>query len=650
MKTGLAQNCTGSLGDPIINVTYGSGTNVVGAPLSNTITNYQYSPFDCVNDDHYSILNKSSACHGSVWHTFTDHTDDGNGYFMLVNGSAAPRNFYVGEVHDLCPGATFQFAAWIMNVCNYTNSISPRLLFTVEQMDGTVLSSYATGDVPVTTASAVWRQYALYFTVPAGVSDVVLRISNVSIPSNTSGIDLALDDITFQPAGPATKITTTDFSVDTTSLCLSDTRTITFHSSVEKCYATTGYQWQESRDEGALWTDIAGANGPDYTCAPFPSGGTYRYRLSVAQAENIGSSACRVSSNQFKIIVYEDNARTISINKTGGDVCEDAAVTFTANTTYAGDTPSFQWMLNNQPVVNALDSVFTTSNLSNGDRVTCYFKSSLICNSDPLTSNAIPVTVLTKARSTVDTAICEGENYGSHTTTGIYTDAFLGSNGCDSLRTVNLVIYPKQYSSFDTAICYGTSFSGLATSGTYSFHYPSVHGCDSTHTIHLTVLPDINAQPHRDTLLCTGTIISLSPGAFDTYKWQDGAAGSSYRVIRGGNYSVDVTTGCGAATKTFAVEEKQCVANFPNAFTPNGDGRNDLFRVVNGYDISTFHFVVFSRWGQKVFETSDSLQGWDGTIGGKPANAGVYLWFGNYINRSKPEDKVNLKGTVVLMR
>jgi gliding motility-associated-like protein len=64
----------------------------------------------------------------------------------------------------------------------------------------------------------------------------------------------------------------------------------------------------------------------------------------------------------------------------------------------------------------------------------------------------------------------------------------------------------------------------------------------------------------------------------------------------------------------------------PNAFTPNGDGANDVFRIRNPGLVRTFAMTIFNRWGQKVFETTDPYKGWDGTLGGRLQNSGNYVW------------------------
>lgn len=64
----------------------------------------------------------------------------------------------------------------------------------------------------------------------------------------------------------------------------------------------------------------------------------------------------------------------------------------------------------------------------------------------------------------------------------------------------------------------------------------------------------------------------------------------------------------------------------PNAFSPNGDGINDIYKAKSGYqNITEFHAYIFNRWGQKLFEWTDPATGWDGTYKGSPVKDGVYF-------------------------
>jgi gliding motility-associated-like protein len=64
----------------------------------------------------------------------------------------------------------------------------------------------------------------------------------------------------------------------------------------------------------------------------------------------------------------------------------------------------------------------------------------------------------------------------------------------------------------------------------------------------------------------------------------------------------------------------------PNAFTPNGDGRNDCFRLKLTGNATLEAFSVFNRWGQRAFTSNNITACWDGRINGQPANAGVYTY------------------------
>lgn len=93
----------------------------------------------------------------------------------------------------------------------------------------------------------------------------------------------------------------------------------------------------------------------------------------------------------------------------------------------------------------------------------------------------------------------------------------------------------------------------------------------------------------------------------------------------------------------------ESVLQMPNAFSPNGDGFNDIYKVKSGYkNITDFHAYIFNRWGQKLYDWTDIASGWDGTYKGSPVKEGVYF----VIVKAKGSDgKVfNIKKDVNLLR
>lgn len=85
----------------------------------------------------------------------------------------------------------------------------------------------------------------------------------------------------------------------------------------------------------------------------------------------------------------------------------------------------------------------------------------------------------------------------------------------------------------------------------------------------------------------------------------------------------------------------------PNAFTPNQDSKNDVF-TAKGIGIVKYNLMVYSRWGQKMFESSDIFRGWDGTFKGEPCQNDVYIWKLSAVNQNGKE--ILLDGYVTLYR
>lgn len=294
-----AQLCSGSLGDPVVNITFGSGGGRSGYVPSGS---YIYTTSTCPNDGYYTITNSTSNCFQGTWHSvLNDHT--GNGAFLLVNASYQPGDFFLTTVSNLCPNTTYEFAAWVMNVVNRTNGVLPNLTFSVETPGGGVLNSFDTGDIPATT-SPQWKQYGFFFTTPSNNPVIILRITNHA-PGGL-GNDLALDDITFRPCGEKISASIVGISSDTVNVCESDTGSYSysFNSSIAAGYSNPLYQWQSSTDTGKTWNDIPGATALSYQMFPVRKAGNYWYRLTVTDANAANISSCRIASAALMINVH----------------------------------------------------------------------------------------------------------------------------------------------------------------------------------------------------------------------------------------------------------------------------------------------------------------------------------------------------------
>jgi gliding motility-associated-like protein len=305
---GFAQVCTGSLGDPTVNINFGSGSSV-GPALSSNNTTYPYNGNDCPGDGFYVINNKTQACFSNTWHTLAqDHTsDDNNGYMMIVNAGFTKQTFYTLNANNLCPNTTYEFAAFIVNlikpnVCSPTQS-KPKINFVIETEAGVKLGEYTTGSISESN-SPQWNKYGFFFKTPINVTTVVLKLINDA--DGGCGNDLALDDITFRPCGPNITLTEPNISSVNNSynVCESQSQNFNFSSALTSGFTNPSYQWQTSGNNGVDWIDVPNQNNSNFNLNITNANlSGYQYRLAVAEGTNIFSQSCRVYSNPIIIVV-----------------------------------------------------------------------------------------------------------------------------------------------------------------------------------------------------------------------------------------------------------------------------------------------------------------------------------------------------------
>lgn len=135
---------------------------------------------------------------------------------------------------------------------------------------------------------------------------------------------------------------------------------------------------------------------------------------------------------------------------------------------------------------------------------------------------------------------------------------------------------------------------------------------------HVEVVENDLPQLPEDTIICIDQRIDLTINAPDvTVQWNDGFTGKNFIVTAPGEYFVTITTpGC-SYVDSILVEPAtcdECKMYIPNAFTPNGDNKNDLFLVQASCaeEIIDYRISIFDRWGRKVFESNSLNVAWDG--------------------------------------
>jgi gliding motility-associated-like protein len=154
-------------------------------------------------------------------------------------------------------------------------------------------------------------------------------------------------------------------------------------------------------------------------------------------------------------------------------------------------------------------------------------------------------------------------------------------------------------------------------------------------------------------LIYTGSTINLhAGGGFMEYTWSTKSKDSIITVKDEGDYWVKVKDyQCCINSDTTYLKVFQYF--IPNAFTPNGDGLNDIFKVNGLYKNINFNLVIYDRWGRFVFESTNIDSGWDGTVGGTHCEPDAYVWVVKITFKGQDivtDGDVKFKGTVTLVR
>jgi len=261
-------------------------------------------------------------------------------------------------------------------------------------------------------------------------------------------------------------------------------------------------------------------------------------------------------------------------------------------------------------------------------------------------------------------------NCANPTATGNTTSTFLiyntdGSCHDSTNLTLNVIAAPVLNAGNDTTICSGTQASlngaGSAsiqwnTTGDYnSIGCPScastlVHPivtttyfiynggpCVNYDSVHVIVSPGPIINAGMDTTIHQGQHVSLTATGALSYAWtpstglsNSSAASTNASPLNTITYVVTGTddNGCKSfdSITITVIPDVNCTPIFPDAFTPNHDGLNDGFKIINDNIYNSFSMFIFNRWGEKVFETNSSTESWNGMFNGTAQTIGTYIY------------------------
>jgi gliding motility-associated-like protein len=273
--------------------------------------------------------------------------------------------------------------------------------------------------------------------------------------------------------------------------------------------------------------------------------------------------------------------------------------------------------------------------------------------------------VFPKVTNLVDIFLCPDDSVllegRFQTAEGVYYDTIFNgsSNGCDSVIITNLFQKKPTFNVQSFHECEGFSIAvGSNTYSTSGIYKDIVNGCDTIITqLNIYDTPDFSFIQVEDTCnegkgSVVGKVISgKSPFA---YSWNTGSTDSVIYNLKSGTYSLTVidSNGCLSADTT-EVGNINVGCNLllfvPNAFSPNGDGSNDVFKVSNQH-LSKINVQIFNRWGEEIFRSTDVNFAWDGTYKGHFCPDGIYTVIIHYETHLESGKKYLYKGNLHLLR
>jgi len=285
-----------------------------------------------------------------------------------------------------------------------------------------------------------------------------------------------------------------------------------------------------------------------------------------------------------------------------------------------------------------------------------------------------------RLRTNVSAIICEGQTYQTYANAGVYTDTLTSSQGCDSIRILTLAVRNKPLPALgpDKKLCQAKLTLSPGTFNSYRWNNGSLDpqltvtapglywvmvtdgfNCAATDSVFISAAaPIVVRATSSNEITCSSGSTQLEASGAQSYTWLP-TTGVSNPAISNPVASPSTTTtytvtgidaaGCvGKADITVKVSATGNGRLFmPSAFTPDRNGRNDCYGIRYPGTFRSLQFVIYNRWGEKVFSATHVNDCWDGRYKGQEQPSGAYAY---YIKGISDCGVIDMKGTINLLR
>ena len=344
------------------------------------------------------------------------------------------------------------------------------------------------------------------------------------------------------------------------------------------------------------------------------------------------------TSNLLLITVNPAVTPSISISSPTTQICVGDNVTFNSIISGGGSNPQFQWFINGNAVAGATANSFSTTTLSSSDAITVQLTSDLACaipntaNSNSLTIIVLPYATPTITLSADRDIICVGQQVvlNSAIANGGAAPQFSWQIGANIFTTSSATYTVTGLNASTNISCTLISdYACLAGSSVLSNNIEIQVNQIPT----VTLSDDVTIQEGETTELTASATAGM------TYLWAPSASLSCSDCftpiaspVETTVYTFNVTdtaTSCNAIDSLTVTVIRNYDIWVPSAFSPNGDSNNDFF-FVRGNNIKEFNISLYDRWGNKVYESSNLAEGWNGEFQNRVINSGILVYVLNF--------------------
>jgi gliding motility-associated-like protein len=604
------------------------------------------------NPGTYLITTSPNLAHNNFI-PFGDHTT-GTGNMMVCNGSAVANDIVWSQTISVSPNTNYNFSAWVASVYNTTAGNEAQLQFSI---NGSLLGS--TYSAPF--IAGVWANFATNWNSGVSTSAVITIVDqNFTAPGAN---DFALDDIFYQQV-----------CSHSDTIIVTENVTPTVIANATNSVICNGNPTTLTASGAATYTWTSGiTNGVSFTPTV-----TTTYSVIGTSVEGCTNTAIQtVTVNSTPTIAV--NSASICSGQTA-TLIATGANTYTWSNSVNGSTQTVSPVLTTTYSVLGTDingcvSVSAaTSTVGVSATPTITINSASICAGQTATLTATGATNVTWNTTETTASIFTSPAFTT-------TYSVVGNNGgCSSTQSTTVTVTPSPTITASVASLIGcapfcTTFndvvSSSATGITYNFgdgssaniNNPnhcyltggsytvtatatnSVLGCSSTFTLPVItvdaqVIADFNITPGNT--ITVGTLANFNNTSTNasTYLWSLSCDGTSLTTQNFSATFVDTGScciyliaesnlGCSDTVRKCIEIVKEAIVVIPNVFTPNGDTKNDVFKI-NSTGLKSLHCVIFDRWGLKMYEW-DGVNGfWDGSAQSGKAPDGTYFYILDY--------------------